>query len=45
MRKTMIILAALTLLTACERPKPDLQSPCVGTEKSPCDRRAPANQS
>jgi len=36
-----IILAAAILLTisACGGTRPDLKSPCVGGEGSPCDRR------
>lgn len=38
---TRIILAviAMQLLAACSNPVQDLKSPCVGAEKSPCDRR------
>ncbi len=44
----MKILAAMILLSSllygCSDAIPDLKSPCVGAEGSPCDRRAPAAQ-
>ena len=37
----IIILASIVLLavTACSNPTPDMKSPCVGTDDSPCVRR------
>ncbi|MEQ1705792.1 MAG: hypothetical protein ABL867_07475 [Rickettsiales bacterium] len=36
-----ILLAAIVLigLSSCSHPRPDLKSPCVGAEGSPCERR------
>ncbi|MBY0406737.1 MAG: hypothetical protein K2Q01_03535 [Rickettsiales bacterium] len=39
MMRLVLIGVALTLLPACSNKQPDLKSPCVGTEKSPCARR------
>lgn len=41
--KIVLIVAVVSTLSACSRPMPDLKSPCVGAEGSPCDRR-PVNQ-
>ncbi len=38
------ILGIFLALAACSNKTPDLKSPCVGADDSPCDRRAPANQ-
>ncbi len=45
MTKAVFIGVLLMVLSACTNPQVDLKSPCVGAEGSPCDRRAPANQS
>lgn len=46
MAKIILIAAACAMLTAsCSQKVPDLRSPCVGAEDSPCDRRAPAGNS
>jgi len=37
-----IMAAMLMFLSACSDPTPDLKSPCVGAEGSPCARHAPA---
>lgn len=42
MKKTIALIIAITLLQACTAARPDLKSPCVGAEGSPCDHR-PAN--
>jgi hypothetical protein len=39
MKNIILIVAVLASLSACSRPKPDLKSPCVGAEGSPCERR------
>jgi len=39
MSKVILISVALLLLAACSNSQPDLMSPCVGAEGSPCDRR------
>lgn len=39
MTKWLLIGLALTLLPACSNKEPDLKSPCVGTDDSPCVRR------
>jgi hypothetical protein len=31
--------AMLLVLASCANKQPDLKSPCVGAENSPCDRR------
>jgi hypothetical protein len=43
MRKLLLAAIALMAVTSCSNPRPDLKSPCVGAEGSPCDRR-PVNQ-
>lgn len=45
MKRLLVIFCAALLLVglqACNKKPIDLKSPCVGAEKSPCDRR-PAN--
>jgi len=42
--KKAILLGVLLALAACSNKTPDLKSPCVGDDGSPCVRRAPANQ-
>ncbi len=44
MKKILLIGIALALMSGCSNKVPDLKSPCVGGDNSPCDRRAPANQ-
>jgi hypothetical protein len=39
----LFVFATLISVSACEG-HPDLKSPCVGAEGSPCDRHTPANQ-
>lgn len=39
MRKLLFVFLALSSLSACSNPQPDLKSPCVGAEGSPCERR------
>lgn len=40
MVKKIILLAIVAAtLGACSASRPDLKSPCVGAEGSPCDRR------
>lgn len=41
--KLILIGIAAVLLQGCSNPAPDLKSPCVGDEGSPCVRR-PVNQ-
>jgi PBP1b-binding outer membrane lipoprotein LpoB len=41
MKTITVVLFSALLLAACSNPTPDLKSPCVGGEDSPCDRRAP----
>lgn len=43
MTRTVLITMALLLLPACSNKQPDLKSPCVGAEGSPCERR-PVNK-
>ncbi len=43
MKKLLLVTALLATLSACSMAQPDLKSPCVGAEGSPCDRRAPVN--
>lgn len=42
--KNMILISVMLALAACSNKTPDLKSPCVGAEESPCVKRAPANQ-
>ena len=35
----IILLGVLLSVSACSNKTPDLKSPCVGAEGSPCDRR------
>ena len=44
MSKLLLIAVVLTTLSSCTNPRPDLKSPCVGAEDSPCDRRPVNNQ-
>ena len=39
----LFIVASLATLSACGE-APELKSPCVGAEGSPCDRHTPPNQ-
>ena len=39
MTRAILIGFMLAVLSACSNPQPDLKSPCVGAEGSPCDRR------
>jgi len=39
MTKVLLVVLALTLLPACSNKEPDLKSPCVGDDGSPCARR------
>lgn len=41
--KIILVFAIISALSSCSRPMPDMKSPCVGAEGSPCDRR-PVNQ-
>lgn len=43
MPKLLLAAVLLVSLSACSNPRPDLKSPCVGAEGSPCDRRAVNN--
>ena len=43
MPKLLLVTILLVTLSACSNAQPDLKSPCVGAEGSPCDRRAPVN--
>ena len=43
MPKLLLAVIFLVTLSACTRPQPDLKSPCVGAEGSPCERRAVNN--
>jgi hypothetical protein len=43
MAKLMLIGIMVTMLAACSNKAPDLKSPCVGIDDSPCERR-PVNQ-
>jgi len=38
----VVVLAAFSV-SACTREVPELKSPCVGAEKSPCGPRIPVN--
>lgn len=40
-----LLLAAIVLMSvsSCSNPRPDLKSPCVGAEGSPCERRTVNN--
>ncbi|MDX2073536.1 MAG: hypothetical protein SFX19_04115 [Alphaproteobacteria bacterium] len=44
MKIIALVLLSGVLLASCSNAPPELKSPCVGGEGSPCDRRAPANQ-
>ena len=35
----VMIIVMLAVLGACSNPQPDLKSPCVGSDGSPCVRR------
>lgn len=37
--KLLAAMVVVSALSACSNPHPDLKSPCVGSEGSPCDRR------
>ena len=39
MMRLVLIAIALVSLNACSDPTPDLKSPCVGADGSPCVRR------
>jgi hypothetical protein len=39
MARTIILCAFLAVLASCSNQTPDLKSPCVGAEGSPCDRQ------
>jgi len=39
MTRMILLGLALALLPACSQKQPDLKSPCVGTDDSPCVRR------
>lgn len=39
MLRILLVSAMLAVLASCTNPQPDLKSPCVGAEGSPCDRR------
>ncbi len=41
--KLLFVAVVLSALSACSNPHPDLKSPCVGAEGSPCDRRPVSN--
>lgn len=41
--RTLCIILALTALQACSGARPDLKSPCVGTEDSPCGPKRDVN--
>lgn len=43
MRKWIGLMVAVLAVAGCSNKVPDLKSPCVGAEESPCDRR-PVNQ-
>lgn len=43
--KNVLFVVLLGMLAACTNAVEDLKSPCVGGDGSPCDRRAPVNQS
>lgn len=37
--KLALVATVLAVSAGCSQKKEDLKSPCVGAEKSPCDRR------
>jgi hypothetical protein len=39
MARLMLMGLALLLLPACSSKEPDMKSPCVGADNSPCARR------
>jgi hypothetical protein len=39
MYKILLVAVSLAMLSGCSNPQPDLKSPCVGAEGSPCVRR------
>ncbi len=41
--KLLLVAVIVSALSACTNPHPDLKSPCVGAEGSPCDRRPVSN--
>ncbi|MCP5361755.1 MAG: hypothetical protein H6908_03840 [Hyphomicrobiales bacterium] len=44
MKKIVFILLIAIMAQGCQKKQPELKSPCVGAENSPCDRR-PVNSS
>jgi len=42
-RSALMLAMMMGLLAACSYPHPDLKSPCVGAEGSPCGPRRPVN--
>ena len=42
-KKILFMIAVLATISACSSTRPDLKSPCVGADGSPCDRRAVNN--
>jgi len=43
MKKTFLFLAIVLLMQGCSTKAPELKSPCVGAEGSPCGPRVPVN--
>ncbi len=44
MKKIMLALVVMVMVQGCTKEMPELKSPCVGSEGSPCDTR-PVNKS
>jgi hypothetical protein len=44
MTRILLIGILAAVLSGCSNKAPDLKSPCVGTDESPCVRRAPDHQ-
>jgi hypothetical protein len=42
--KLFVIFISLAAVSACTSDTPEVKSPCVGIEGSPCDRRSPTKQ-
>lgn len=42
--RIILVITALFFAAACTQKQPELKSPCVGLEDSPCGKRIPANE-
>lgn len=44
MTRFLMVVILACAVQACSKPVPDLKSPCVGAEGSPCGERYPLNE-